>query len=318
MTSDGSWPHCDGTSVCPMPMPSERCVLKQEPQPSLLEERRVWVKKDRAVKLDIFLSIHDDIKTDVFGVGPPLPPSALTAKEMMEALDQQFSRIPFNFEDYHHTFCRFLNLHLDDFVTLDEFNDEFRTLLQEMEDFGHPLNNIQACSAYFSKLRCCQNPWVANHIREWHAAKTPPKLDDLMKEAPAWLIVRPLAIRPSRANLRDDDNSNNTGPVEEEIIVHASVEALVESRPPPPKNPSRSSRGSRSSMMLQDRPLPPLPPDEPLSPRSPQSPSRRAPPVDAKLPGSWDLERWNLPLQGVEELPAALKVGGERKRSRAR
>src|SRR6266702_2820165 len=153
MTSDGSWPHCDGTSVCPMPMPSERCALKHEPQPSLLEERRVWVKKDRAVKLDLFLSIHDDIKTDVFGVGPPLPPSALTAKEMIEALDQQFSRIPFNFEDYHHTFCRFLNLHLDDFVTLDEFNDEFRAQLQEMEDFDHPLNNNQACSAYFSKLR---------------------------------------------------------------------------------------------------------------------------------------------------------------------
>jgi hypothetical protein len=275
------------------------------------------VKKDRAVKLDLFLSIHDDIKTDVFGVGPPLPPSALTAKEMMKALDQQFSRIPFNFEDYHHTFCRFLNLHLDDFVTLDEFNDEFRALLQEMEDFGHPLNNIQACSAYFSKLRCCQNPWVANHIREWHAAKTPPKLDHLMKEAPAWLIVRPLAIRPSRANLRNDDN-NNTGPVEEEIIVHASVEALIESRPPPPKSPLRASRGSRSSIMQQNRPLPPLPPDEPLSPTSPQSPSRPPPPVDAKLPGSWDVERWNLPLQGVEELPAALKMGGERKPSKAR
>ena len=140
-----------------------------------------------------------------------------------------------------------------------------------------------------------------------------------MKEAPAWLIVCPLAIRPSRANLRDD--GNNTGPIEEEIIVHASVEALVKSRPPPPKNPSRASRGSRSSMMQQNRPLPPLPPDEPLSPtspRSPRSPSRRPPPVDAKLSSSWDFERWNLPLQGVEELPAALKVGGERKRSKAR
>ena len=65
--------------------------------------------------------------------------------------------------------------------------------------------------------------------------------------------------------------------------------------------------------MQQNRPLPPLPPDEPLSPTSPRPPSRRPQPVDAKLPGSWD-----LPLQGVEELPAALKVGGERKRSRAR
>ena len=71
--------------------------------------------------------------------------------------------------------------------------------------------------------------------------------------------------------------------------------------------------------MQQNRPLPPLPPDgplspeEPLSPISPRSPSRRPPPVNAKLPGSWD-----LPLQGVEELPAALKVGEERKRSRAR
>ena len=43
------------------------------------------MKKDRAVKLDLFLSIHDDIKTDVFGVGPPLPPSALTAREIGRA-----------------------------------------------------------------------------------------------------------------------------------------------------------------------------------------------------------------------------------------
>ena len=70
----------------------------------------------------------------MFGVGPLLPPSALTAKEIIAVLDQRFSCIPFNFKDYHHTYCRFLNLHLDDFITLNKFNDEFCALLQEMDD----------------------------------------------------------------------------------------------------------------------------------------------------------------------------------------
>ncbi|KAF2805567.1 uncharacterized protein BDZ99DRAFT_372090, partial [Mytilinidion resinicola] len=147
-----------------MPMPADRCSLKKEPQPQLLEERRDWVRKDRAVKLDLFLSISDDIKTDLFGVGPPLPPSAPTANQMLEELDERFSH--YTFDDYHHAFCYFLNLHLDDFEHLDEFHNEFRGILLEMEDFGQPLNNTQACSAYFSKLRCCQNPWVARKIKE--------------------------------------------------------------------------------------------------------------------------------------------------------
>src|SRR3954467_9013896 len=73
----GTWGHCDGTN--PMPMPESgpnffSPVNAPNPQPELVEERREWVKSDRDVKLDIFLSVSDDIKLEVFEVGPPLPP----------------------------------------------------------------------------------------------------------------------------------------------------------------------------------------------------------------------------------------------------
>ncbi|PVI04531.1 hypothetical protein DM02DRAFT_503228, partial [Periconia macrospinosa] len=134
------------------------------PQPELLEQRKTWVKKDRDVKLDLFLSVSDDIKLDVFDVGPPLPPVAMTAKEMMEALDERFAE--FKFEDYHHVFCHFLNLHIDQYSTIEDFNAEYQATLNDLLDHGHPMSNIQACSAYFSKLRCTQNPWVLRKLKE--------------------------------------------------------------------------------------------------------------------------------------------------------
>ncbi|KAF2731664.1 hypothetical protein EJ04DRAFT_399665, partial [Polyplosphaeria fusca] len=152
-----------------MPMPESgpnffSPVLKSDPQPQLLEERRAWVKQDRDVKLDIFLSIADDIKLEVFEVGPPLPPSATTSKEMLEALDEHFTT--FKFEDYHHVFCHFLNLHIDQYASLEDFNAEYLATLDDMLDHGFPLDNLQAISGYFSKLRCTQNPWVAKKLKE--------------------------------------------------------------------------------------------------------------------------------------------------------
>ncbi|KAF2748801.1 hypothetical protein M011DRAFT_386473, partial [Sporormia fimetaria CBS 119925] len=151
-----------------MPMPESgpnffSPVTAANPQPELLEERRAWVKNDRDVKMDIFLSVADEIKLEVFEVGPPLPPSAMTAKEMMEALDERFQT--FRFRDYHHVFCHFLNLHIDQYPSLEAFNAEFRATLEDLVDHGYPLDNIQACSAYFSKLRCTQNPWVAKKLQ---------------------------------------------------------------------------------------------------------------------------------------------------------
>ncbi|KAF2113394.1 hypothetical protein BDV96DRAFT_496632, partial [Lophiotrema nucula] len=139
-------------------------VVSANPQPQLLEERRAWTKKDRDVKLDIFLSIADEIKLEVFEVGPPLPPSAMTSKEMLEALEEHFT--DFKFEDYHHCFCHFLNLHIDQFPSLEAFNIEYLATLEDLLDHGHPMDNVQACSAYFSKLRCTQNPWVAKKLKE--------------------------------------------------------------------------------------------------------------------------------------------------------
>ncbi|KAF2201549.1 hypothetical protein GQ43DRAFT_371187, partial [Delitschia confertaspora ATCC 74209] len=197
-TAKGTWGHCDGTSPMPMPeriAPSENTIPTNasETQPSLLEERRAWVKKDRDVKLDIFLSVSDDIKLDVFEVGPPLPPSAMTAKEMLDALDEHFDS--FKFEDYHHVFCHFLNLHIDHYTSLEEFNAEFLATVEDLADHGFPLHNAQACSAYFSKLRCTQNPWVAKKIKEWDTLSTPPQLTDLFKEVPPWMIIRPLTYK---------------------------------------------------------------------------------------------------------------------------
>ncbi|KAJ4363001.1 hypothetical protein N0V83_010118 [Neocucurbitaria cava] len=165
-------------------------------QPSLLEERRAWVRHDREVKLDIFLSLADEVMQEVFEVGPPLPPSNLNAREMLKALDETF--VDFKFEPYHHAFCHFLNLHVDQFSTIEEFNNDFSATLEDLLDHGQPLSNSQACSAYFSKLRCTQNPWVAKKLEEWDAQSLEPELVDMMREAPPWSFIRPLVTKPSQ------------------------------------------------------------------------------------------------------------------------
>lgn len=167
-----------------------------DPQPSLLDERRDWVKHDREAKLDIFLSLSEDVMQEVLDVGPPLPPSNLNAREMLETLDERFA--VFKFEAYHHAFCHFLNLHIDQFPSLTEFNQEFSMTLEDLLDHGHPLSNVQACSAYFSKLRCTQNPWVAKKLEEWDSQPKEPHYTDLLRESPPWSIIRPLAMKPSQ------------------------------------------------------------------------------------------------------------------------
>lgn len=161
------------------------------PQPQLLEQRKSWVKKDRDVKLDIFLSVSDDIKLEVFDVGPPLPPVSLTAKDMMELMDDRFAE--FKFEDYHHVFCHFLNLHVDQYNTIEDFNAEYQATLNDLLDHGHPMSNVQACSAYFSKMRCTQNPWVLRKLKEWDGLELEPQLEHLMQQSPPWSVVKPVS-----------------------------------------------------------------------------------------------------------------------------
>ncbi|EAT79039.2 hypothetical protein SNOG_13592 [Parastagonospora nodorum SN15] len=168
-------------------------------QPSLLEERREWVKHDREVKLDIFLSIAEEVMLELFEVGPPLPPSNMNAQEMLRVLEQRYA--VFNFESYHHAFCHFLNLHIDQYSTIEEFNQEFLTTLEELLDHGQPLSNTQACSAYFSKLRCTQNPWVAKKLKEWDVKGGEMDCRELLKESPPWSIIRPLATKASHTFL---------------------------------------------------------------------------------------------------------------------
>ncbi|KAF2261541.1 hypothetical protein CC78DRAFT_583638 [Lojkania enalia] len=298
------WGHCDGS--IPMPMPASgpnffSPVASANPQPQLLEERKAWVKSDRDVKLDIFLSVSDEIKLEIFEVGPPLPPSAMTAQEMLEALDERFMN--FKFEDYHHIFCHFLNLHIDQFSSLEEFNSEFLATLEDLLDHGFPLDNVHACSAYFSKLRCTQNPWVAKKLKEWDSLPEPPLLQNLMKECPPWMIIRPLATKTinsetsappsyteelvgpsSQGNSsasegesdpeKDDDaiTVSSESSKEQEITVHASVEDLTEAFPKlkaelkptsiPPRLSSKPSMSKMSLPPLIDRPLPPLPTDQ--------------------------------------------------------
>jgi hypothetical protein len=198
----GTWGHCDGTRPMPMPEAGPNFFSPSSsptnPQPRLLEDRKAWVNKDREVKLDIFLSIADDIKLEIFEVGPPLPPSALTAQEMLQALDERYGS--FRFEEYHHVFCHFLNLHIDQYSNIEEFNAEFQATLEDLLDHGHPMSNMQACSAYFSKLRCTQNPWVAAKLKEWDGQSPEMQLADLMKQSPPWSIIRPLTMSSKPAS----------------------------------------------------------------------------------------------------------------------
>ncbi|KAK1909790.1 hypothetical protein P3342_007962 [Pyrenophora teres f. teres] len=209
LESKGMWKYCDGS--LPMPMPKTRrsstvsTKKTNDTQPSLLEERRAWVRQDREVKLDIFLSLAEEVMLDVFEVGPPLPPTNHSAQQLLEALDEHFA--VFNFESYHHAFCHFLNLHIDQYTSMQDFNQEFITVLEDLLDHGHPLSNAQACSAYFSKLRCTQNPWVAQKLEQLSSShsinskyqfENEPNIQDLMQESPPWSCVRPLATKSSQ------------------------------------------------------------------------------------------------------------------------
>jgi hypothetical protein len=218
------------------------------PQPQLLEDRRAWVKQDREVKLDIFLSIADDIKLEIFEVGPPLPPSALTAQEMLETLDERYGS--FKFEEYHHVFCHFLNLHIDQYANIDEFNAEFQATLGDLLDHGHPMSNIQACSAYFSKLRCTQNPWVAAKLKEWDAQSPELQLADLMKQSPPWSVIRPLTMSAKPDSIPEsipeesleDASSHSEG---EETPSEFSEVATLSSKSSHSRNSSGSTQKSQ-------------------------------------------------------------------------
>jgi hypothetical protein len=133
---------------------------------------------------------------ELFEVGPPLPPSSMNAQEMLEALEERFA--VFKFEAYHHAFCHFLNLHIDQYASIEDFNREFLTTLEDLLDHGHPLSNVQACSAYFSKLRCTQNPWVAKKLEEWDTQSGQIDCIEILRESPPWSIIRPLAPKASQ------------------------------------------------------------------------------------------------------------------------
>ncbi|KAH7549052.1 hypothetical protein BM1_10437 [Bipolaris maydis] len=190
------WKYCNGRRPMPMPKATPAIAEPNDIQPSLLEERREWVRRDREVKLDIFQSLAEEVMQDVFGVGPPLPPTQYTAQQMLQALDNRFS--VFEFEGYHHAFCHFLNLHVDQYESLYDFNKEFLTVLEDLHDYGHPMSNVQACSAYFSKLQCTQNPWVAKKVAEWDVQPLEPQLCDLMQAAVLWPSTKSLACNSWR------------------------------------------------------------------------------------------------------------------------
>lgn len=192
------WKYCNGRRPMPMPMPKATPAIAEpnDIQPSLLEERREWMRRDREVKFDIFQSLAEEVMQDVFGVGPPLPPTQYTALQMLQALDNRFS--VFEFEGYHHAFCHFLNLQVDQHESLDDFNKEFLTVLEDLHDYGHPMSNVQACSAYFSKLQCTQNPWVAKKVAEWDIQPFEPQLCDLMQAAVLWPCTKSLACNSWR------------------------------------------------------------------------------------------------------------------------
>ncbi|OAL47753.1 hypothetical protein IQ07DRAFT_484518, partial [Pyrenochaeta sp. DS3sAY3a] len=240
LETKGVWKYCNGK--CPMPMPD--AGLNGKPtttsttklQPSLLEERRAWTRQDREVKLDIFLSLADEVIQEVFEVGPPIPPSSLNAREMLKALDAHF--VQFKFEPYHHAFCHFLNLHIDQYATIEDFNKEFSTTLEDLLDHGLPLSNTQACSAYFSKLRCTQNLWVAKKLEEWDVLSSEPELHNLMREAPPLSFIRPLATKSSQ--------SLKVESIPEESLEDSSTHSDSDFAPDPSNASTASSKTSHS------------------------------------------------------------------------
>lgn len=212
--------------------------------PSLLEERRTWVKHDREAKLDVFLSLAEDVMLDVFEVGPPLPPTSMNARDMMAILEDKF--MTFTFEAYHHAFCHFLNLHIDQYETLAEFNQEFSTTLEDLLDHGHPLSNTQACSAYFSKLRCTQNPWVVKMLEQWDSHLSEPQLQDLMQESPPWSIIRPLATKSSQHNHGESATEESVTQTDSDMRSEPSP------RSSPWTSPTHSRHTSSTTMRSQD------------------------------------------------------------------
>lgn len=269
LQAKGTWKYCNGN--CSMPMPEAAAAspssAPSDLQPSLLDERRDWVRHDREAKLDIFLSLSEDVMQDVLEVGPPLPPSSMNAQEMLQTLDERFA--VFKFEAYHHAFCHFLNLHIDQFPSLQEFNQEFTSTLEDLLDHGHPLSNIQACSAYFSKLRCTQNPWVAKKLAEWDAQDTEAQCSDLMKESPLWSIIRPLTMKASQTfqvesipeeHLEDSSASDSDTPLEDSdtsttssVSIHSrqnSKAAIDISHAPDVKNERKESVFSTRSQEI--------------------------------------------------------------------
>jgi hypothetical protein len=233
-----TWKYCNGTHPMPMPKAAPAMTTYNEEiddtQPSLLEERRAWMRRDREVKLDIFLSLSEEVMQDVFEIGPPLPPTRYTSQQMLEALDNRFS--VFEFEGYHHAFCHFLNLHVDQHASLDDFNKEFLTVLEDLHDYGHPLSNVQACSAYFSKLRCTQNPWVAKKVAEWDVQPREPQLLELMQESALWPCIKPLASNAaqdcyakSMSEKRLDD-SPELGPNDSDVAPELSETSTLSSK----------------------------------------------------------------------------------------
>ncbi|KAF3052807.1 hypothetical protein E8E11_003990 [Didymella keratinophila] len=183
---------------------------------------------DREVKLDIFLSVSEEVMEEVLHAGPPLPPSNMNAQQMLAALDRRFNA--FRFEEYHHAFCHFLNLHMDAFTSLEDFNNEFKTTLEDLRDYGQPLSKIQASSAYFSKLRCTQNPWVAKKLEEWNAQASAPRLEDLMQESIPW------TFKPSSS---EGLSKPQTESIPEELIEDTSSQSDTDSSLSTVSSPSK-------------------------------------------------------------------------------
>ncbi|KNG52221.1 hypothetical protein TW65_00689 [Stemphylium lycopersici] len=232
-----TWKYCSGSLPMPMPKTNPACTpsskSSNDTQPSLLEERRAWVRRDREVKLDIFLSLAEEVMQDVFEVGPPLPPSNYTSQQILEALDDRFENV--KFEAYHHAFCHFLNLHIDQFTNVEDFNKEFMAVLEDLLDYGHPLSNTQACSAYFSKLRCTQNPWVAKKLAEWDTQASEPQIRDLMLESPPWSCIRPLTTKSTqscfaRSIPEEKSEDTATGLGDSEVAPQLSYASTVSSK----------------------------------------------------------------------------------------
>ncbi|KAL1653186.1 hypothetical protein SLS61_004432 [Didymella pomorum] len=118
---------------------------------------------------------------------------------------------------------------MDAFTSLEEFNAEFKTTLEDLRDCGQPLSNTQACSAYFSKLRCTQNPWVAKKLEEWGTQASIPRLEDLMKESIPW------TFKPSSSNASP---KLQTESIPEELIEDTSSQSDTDSNLSTASSPS--------------------------------------------------------------------------------